>query len=110
MDRTLVIEHRIAQLLKLPVWLFSGSFIIGTLLLLINILSDGEIKELSFVFGLLYLLIAGFSNASVFAALVICSYIFKEYQSKILQQACKLLVNIPIVILYAYLVFNNPFL
>jgi hypothetical protein len=109
MDNTSKAEYRLAQMLKLPIWLFSISFVTGTVILLLNLFGDGELRELTFPIGLLYVLTAVFTNASVFAALVICSFIFKEYQNKILQQACILLVNIPVAILYAYLAFNDPF-
>lgn len=102
-------EYRLTQLLRLPVWLFGISFTFGTLILLLNLFGDEDLKELSYPIGILYILTAAFINASVFAALIICSFIFKEQQNRVLQHAAILSVNIPIAILYAYIVFNDPF-
>ncbi|PZR11270.1 MAG: hypothetical protein DI539_20750 [Flavobacterium psychrophilum] len=102
-------EYRLTQLLRLPVWLFGISFTLGTLLLLLNLFGDSDFREISFVLGFLYTATAIFINASIFTALIICSYIFKEDQNIIAQQAAILLINIPIAILYAYIVFNDPF-
>lgn len=97
-------EYRLAQLLKLPVWLFSISFGIGTLILLFHFFGN---RDISYAIGFLFIMIAVFTNAAVFAALVICSFIFKEYQGRILQQACILLINIPVAVLYVYLVISE---
>ncbi|WP_255418235.1 hypothetical protein [Flavobacterium sp. AG291] len=40
-------EYRLTQLLRLPVWLFGISFTFGTLILLLNLFGDEDLKELS---------------------------------------------------------------
>ena len=98
---------RVAQLLKLPAWLAGISFGLGTSILLLHIYGD---RDISYAIGFLYLVFISFVNASVFGALAICSFLFKEYQKAFLQQAAVLLINIPVVILYIYIVLNNQFL
>jgi len=99
-------NNRMAQLLQLPGWIAGLSFGIGTLILLLHL----SIKdEMIIGIGMLYLVFAFFLNASVFGSLIICSFLFKEYQKQILLQAAILLINIPVAILYLYVVINNPF-
>jgi len=99
-------EFRLSQLLKLPIWVFGISFTIGTLILLLHLFGN---RDISYAIGFLFILLAVFVNASLFGALVICSFLFKEYQKTILQQAAILLINIPVAVVYLYIVINNPF-
>jgi len=100
------VQHRLNQLLKLPVWVFSTSFTIGTIILLLHLYGE---RELSLTLGILFIMFALAVNATLFSALLLCSYLFKEYQTEILQKASILLINIPVVVLYMYIVIADPF-
>jgi uncharacterized membrane protein YdcZ (DUF606 family) len=66
---------RIARLLQLPAWLAGISFSIGTLLLLLYL---GAKDDLIMGIGFMYLAFTSFVNASVFGALVICSFFLRN--------------------------------
>ncbi|MCO6148681.1 hypothetical protein [Flavobacterium sp. NRK1] len=103
MEYPLFLQYRISQLLRLPVWFFGISFTLGTIMAALDIYTSIDIL---FAIGFLYVIIAGFINASMFGTLVICSFIFKEYQRNFLQNAAILLINIPVLILYLIYYFQ----
>jgi hypothetical protein len=83
-----------------------GSFIVGTLLFVLYITTKGE--EL-FIIGLFYILFAVIVNLIV---LLFLSYnLIVDFQNwkQIIIEMGIVLANIPIVILYIFLLLNNPF-
>ena len=93
------------ELLQIPVWTAAVSFIIGTLLFglhMVNIRNDGIL-----FIGFFYVLIAIIINLIVLVIMVTLSFIYRNHQTEILKYASILLINIPIVILYLFLIFSN---
>lgn len=89
--------------IKMPVYLFLISLAIGTLLLLLHF----AIPQVNFlVAGFIYLLIAAAVNIIMFGCLVIYSFVYWKYKWAILLHACLLLVNIPIAVVYIYIIFE----
>lgn len=103
MEYTPLLHYKITQLLKLPIWIFSISFGIGTLILLSYFYGI----EIMFPLGFLFLVFAFFVNAAVAGSLLICAFLFREYQQQILLKTSILLINIPIAMIYCYLAFNH---
>jgi len=79
---------------------FGISLIIGTILLLLK--KTTEIGHDILSIGLLYVIIAFLLNSAIFLTLVIVSIIKKE--STIFFNACLMLINIPVTLIYLTLI------
>ncbi|WP_188621216.1 hypothetical protein [Flavobacterium suaedae] len=93
------------ELLQIPVWTAAISFIIGTFLFGLYKVDNHNEKIL--IIGFYYVSFAFFINLVVFLIMVILSFIFRNHQTEILKYASIQLTNIPIVILYLFLIFSN---
>lgn len=92
---------RLNQILELPKWIFGISLAIGTILFCVFVMD--VYRDNIILIGFLYVLAAVFINAVTFATLAVCAYLFKDYRNQILNKAAILFINIPVAILYYYL-------
>lgn len=91
-------------------WAFSnelaiGSFGIGTLLLLTQKSMPRE--DLVLIIGLFYVLFAIFINSLMLLYLIFLCYILPDERENLALKIIFLLCNIPIAILYFFIIFNN---
>lgn len=93
------------ELLQIPIWTAAVSFIVGTLLLGLYKVDDHNEKIL--IIGFYYVSFAFYINLIVFLIMVILSFIYRNHQTEILKHASIQLINIPIAILYLFLIFSN---
>lgn len=94
-------EIKLKRLLEFPVWVMGISFAIGTLLLALYMtVENSEIV----MWGFLYVVTAFGINLSVFIAYALLGYALTEYRRQLMERAALLLVNIPVAILYLYIV------
>lgn len=84
--------------------LAAASFFIGTILVAFS-LYFGE-SESILVGGFFYTLITAILNSIVFLILIICSIFDETYRLELLKTSSVMLINIPIAIVYIYLVFT----
>ncbi|WP_341698184.1 hypothetical protein [Flavobacterium arundinis] len=96
--------YLVKTMAEIAVWIFCISFGIGTLLLLTYII-DGYGNDYMFA-GFLYVVAATFVNTIALCVLLIHAYIYYEYRRSLLKWAALLLANVPIAILYMYIVFE----
>ncbi len=82
------------------------SFLLGTILLLLFLVSQSSILA---DIGLFYVLIAFVLNAMVLIGLIINSIINYQYYKENLVTILLFLLNIPVTIGYIAIVVNNPF-
>ena len=94
-------QKKLKWLLEFPLWVLGISFAIGTLLLVLYI--TGENSEIV-MWGFLYVVIAFGFNLSVLIAYALLGYALIEHRQQLMERAALLLVNIPIAILYFYIV------
>lgn len=106
------LPKKIQVILRLPIITALISFVIGTTLFLLYWMTF-DLKTTVFnqdislpIIGLFYVVIAFVFNGLLLAALIIFSFIYRHYQFTILKYAAVILINIPITILYIYLLFN----
>lgn len=92
---------------RVPVWLFFISLGIGTVLLIGGVLFPGI--DLLFMIGFFYTLTAVTINAIAFVALMFLSFVYTCHANQIRINTMLLLVNIPIAILYIYILFSGIF-
>lgn len=97
---------RVRQIMQLPKWIFGICFTIGTLLLAAYMINYSN-NDFIMVIGFLYILFAVIINTIVAGTLGICAYLFPEHQNEILTKTAVLLINIPVAILYCYIIFTN---
>lgn len=90
---------------KIPIWLFKTSFGVGTLLCVLGLAFPN--CELLIIGGFFYTIIAFIINAIVFFALMISCFVFIGHGNEIMLNTLLLLVNIPITILYSYLILSG---
>jgi hypothetical protein len=100
-----IIENRVNLLLAVPKWLFNISLCIGTIVFLLTLL-PGTLKFM-FVIGSCYIGIAVVINACVFLGLIFSSFAYSHHQKNILMSACILLGNIPIALLYMWILSSS---
>ena len=106
------LPKKIQDILQLPMVVALVSFVLGTVLFILywimpyNQITIGQESFSLPVAGLFYTVIAFVLNALLFLALIICSFVYRQYQITILKYTAILLVNIPIAILYIYLFFS----
>ena len=96
-------QKKLRWLMEFPLWVLGISFAIGTLLLVLFIIGGGRYSPIMF-WGFLYVVIAFGFNLSVLIAYALLGYVLNEYQQQLMQRAALLLVNIPVAILYFYIV------
>lgn len=93
------------ELLQIPIWTAVVSFTVGTLIFGLFMVDTEGVKLL--YLGFWYTLFALIINAIVFIIMVTLSFIYRNHQTEILKYASIQLINIPIVILYLFLIFSN---
>lgn len=116
-SKTIYQQHkRIQFILRLPLVTAAISFIIGTIIFSLYYLEKDKpftvinkeivstAEDLLYI-GIAYVVLAFLVNMLVFAGLLICAFVYKKYQIPILRNTAVLLVNIPVVVLYFYLLF-----
>ncbi|OIQ20154.1 MAG: hypothetical protein BM557_05655 [Flavobacterium sp. MedPE-SWcel] len=97
--------HEVEILKQLPVWFFSISFITGTILLLLHLIIP---KNFGYIeFGIVYTFIAFAINSLLLIGLIITSFYYKKHQKTILIRGTLLLLNIPIALIYLFIVMSN---
>lgn len=90
---------------RIPICLFNISLGIGTVFLFLGLaFPDCESIIIS---GFIYLIISFVINAIAFVSLMVLSFVFTTHSNAIRANTLLLLINIPIAILYIYLVVNN---
>ncbi|RWW91968.1 hypothetical protein [Flavobacterium cerinum] len=94
---------RLQQILEFPKWIFGISFTIGTILFAVFMINGSKV----IIIGFLYVLIAIFINTIAAGVLAVCAYVYKDYQNEIVNKTVILFINIPVAILYCYLVFSR---
>jgi hypothetical protein len=110
------LPKRIRTIVLIPIVASGISFIIGTIIFLLYYIEknspatniDGYIQrpgEFLIYIGAAYTFTAFVINSILLLVLAICSFIYREYRFTILKYTSLLLVNIPVVALYLYLLF-----
>lgn len=94
-------EIKLKRLLEFPIWVMGVSFAIGTLLLVLYITGDNYGIVM---WGFLYVVMAFGINSSVLIAYILLGYALAEYRQQLMERAALLLINIPVAILYYYIV------
>ncbi len=102
-NETLPIE--VQWLYTMPIQSFKICFIIGTLLLAFFALTENISIA---IIGFIFLVIAVVCNLILFCIQIINSFVYRKYQKQILLHTAVMLINIPIAVLYFYIV--NQFL
>ena len=97
---------KIYYLLNIPIWIFLISFSGGTFLFLLYLAGN---NDSIFMAGVFYLAAAFIINAIAFVAMVISIFFYYDYWQIILLRAALLLVNIPIALLYLFILLGNQF-
>lgn len=92
---------------RIPVWLFFISLGIGTILLIGGILFPR--MDMLFIVGFFYTLTAVTINAIAFVALMYLSFVYTGHTNQIRINTMLLLLNIPIAILYMFILFSGIF-
>jgi hypothetical protein len=96
-----IMPIEIQWMLKLPVQSFLVFFGTGTSLLLLFILTE---FLWILLFGYIFVAVAVVCNLILFCIQVLNSFIFKKYQAKILLHTAVILINVPVALLYFYIV------
>ncbi len=105
MDTTLKkYNNQIKIILQIPVVATVISFVIGSVFFGLYI--TGNESENIFVFGFFYVIIAVIINLVILLILIALSFIHKEHQNIILLRTSLLLINIPVAVLYMFLMFE----
>lgn len=96
-----------AEILKLlPVFLAGISFVIGTVLFVLFLMSKQKEIYVELIFY--YIMLAILVNGIAFFGVIVSSFFFKAQRSRIFKRAFVLLINIPVVFayLFIYIQFN----
>lgn len=114
-SRTIYQHHKKIQfILRTSIVTAAVSFIVGSVIFWLYIIEKDKpytivneeivstADDLLYV-GAAYVVVAFLINILVLASLIICSFVYRKYQRTILKQATILLINIPVAILYIYL-------
>jgi hypothetical protein len=99
------IPYKVRQLLELPLWTFWISFGIASLLLAFYLTgsSTDAIGRIGFWVIILTLL----CNAIIAIVIITCSFAYPVHQAMILQRGTIILLNIPIALLYFFIMIAN---
>jgi len=89
---------------RIPIWLFNITFGIGTLILVLALVSSG--CDAILIIGSFYTLIALIINAVAFVLLMILSFAFTSHSNVIRLNTLLLLINIPVAILYIFIIIS----
>lgn len=100
-EKFIVPQKKLKWLMEFPVWVLGISFTIGTLLLAFYLVGDNYGIVM---WGFLYVVMAFGINLSVLIAYALLGYALAEYRQQLMERAALLLVNIPVAILYYYIV------
>ena len=99
-------QFKTTGITSVPVWTALISFTIGTFLFLLQFVVASSVKDNIWIIGLFYIIIAFIINLVVLLAMIIMSFVRKEQQKEILINTSIQLINIPIAILYLYILFK----
>lgn len=89
-------------ILQIPLWTFSISFGLGTYILLL-FLTDKDNSD-TIIMGFFYVFAATVINFGLLLFSIVSAIVHKEYRKQILKRTAVMLINIPIAILYFYIV------
>lgn len=95
---------QIQWLLSMPLQIFKISLICGTFLF---ILFSAFHYMFIAIIGYYYLLLAAAINVFALALLIAFSFIERKYQKQLLIKTSVMLINIPIAILFYYMIFSH---
>lgn len=96
-----LVKNRVDLLLLVTGWLFKISLALGTALIVLFLLSNGN--EYLIIIGIYYIVIAVLINAAALVVVVLFFFSYPIYRNKILIRAVLLLSNIPIAGIYYYI-------
>lgn len=94
----------IQQILKIPFWTASISFLFGTIIMLLYLINEDDKLV---VLGFLYVAVASVINLAILLAMVALSFIHREHQKAILENTATILINIPIAIIYFFIIIKQ---
>ncbi len=96
----------INEILKMPLWTFIISFGLGTLILLLFMVCmvNKDNPDKVIITGIIYVLAATVINFALLLFLIVCAFVHKEYRKQILERTAVMLINIPIAVLYFFIV------
>lgn len=96
----------INEILKTPLWTFIISFGLGTFILLLFLVCmvNKDNPDKVIITGIIYVFAATVINLALLLFLIVCAIIHKEYRKQLLERTAVMLLNIPIVILYLFIV------
>jgi len=97
------INNKIRKILRLPLWTAGISFALGTILLLIYLINKDNYVM---ILGFIYVAGATIVNIVVLFVLLILSNILTEYRRQILEATAVMLLNIPVAIIYIFIIFQ----
>jgi hypothetical protein len=100
-----IIENRVDLMLAIPKWLFNVTLGINTVLFLMALINIDN--EFLVTIGFFCVVIVLVINAITFLSLIIFSFIYKFYQRSIIINSLILLANIPIALLYMFIIVHS---
>ena len=98
-DQNQELPSEIKVLRQIPIWVFSISFIVGTVIFILYFIDNKHTYKIE-NYGIIYTTASYLINGLIFIGLANTSFIYKEYQTNILARSTLLLLNIPISIIY----------
>lgn len=98
-------DKRVDLLLAVPKWLFNVTLGINTVLFLQALINISN--EFLVTIGFFCLVIVLVINTFTFLVLIVFSFIYKYYQRSIAINSLILLANIPIAILYMFIIVHS---
>lgn len=105
MENLLSIESKwLNKILHTPIVLTIISFTIGTVFLGLHLVDTTSLSIV--IIGFYYVLLAIVVNLLFLLALIVLSFIYRKHQKEILMRTAWILINIPIVIIYMFIIFG----
>lgn len=95
------VPEAVNRLIQLPVYVFAISFGIGTLLLVLHFVLPQYVYT---ALGIMYILFAIAVNLTVCIVLGMFALVYWPWRQIMILRACLLFVNIPIAMLYVFVV------
>jgi len=102
--KTINQNSKVQQIQELPLWTAGISFVFGTILFLLYLI---ERNDEIIICGFLYVVAAVVINLAILLAMVALSFIHREHQRSILLHTLVLLLNIPVAVVYLFILFNS---
>lgn len=105
MENLLPIKSKwLNKILHTPIVLTIISFTIGTVFLGLHLVDTTSLSIV--IIGFYYVLLAIVVNLLFLLALIVLSFIYRKHQKEILMRTAWILINIPIVIIYMFIIFG----